>query len=430
MSTSKYLGHEALISYLHEQDNYSYRGFLGRHRDIIIISAFSNHWRELDNTWFTRFLEEAEKLFDKKDFTDLTKKVALERRGNGLQTYWNGVIVEQKKKRIEIEEEKENIVPTSSELRKKRKKQRQTYKTELEVLSTIPPPIYYPDLDKCTTTTKSTTARKPFPVESWTSFLDEVQSYELDDKIKQYPRPSFKTYDKSYDISNEEDVRGALKNNIFDNLHIITTSQQQIEFFKRISKEDNVKGDPDFIYKNINELLIIIEVKTLWVLYLEDSESLHEKYKEDLRRKECETISLNSGRKISVVGIIHQIFGYLVVNELQYGILSTYNQHWFLRRPKEESRVLKISPTVDIRSQNPQILKCYTYLQHLSRTDAECPSPGTTPSLSPRSSLDDESPEDNTSDSDYEDYEETSKQKRKRNSKGKQNNSASKKSCQ
>ncbi|RHZ76168.1 hypothetical protein Glove_202g86 [Diversispora epigaea] len=158
---------------------------------------------------------------------------------------------------------------------------------------------------------------------------------------------------------------------------------------------------------------MVIEVKTFWVLYLEDSESLHEKYVEDLRRKECETIPLNAGRKISVVDIIHQIFGYLVVNKLQYGILSTYNQNWFLKRPKEESRTLEISPTVDMQSQNPQILKCYNYLQHLSRTEAECPSPGTTPSLSPRSSLDNESPDDNTSDSDYEDYEETSKQKQK-----------------
>ncbi len=53
--------------------------------------------------------------------------------------------------------------------------------------------------------------------------MEEVKSYQFDNNIRKYPQPSFKTYDKSYDISNEEDVRGALKNNIFDNLHIITT---------------------------------------------------------------------------------------------------------------------------------------------------------------------------------------------------------------
>ncbi|CAG8523249.1 13885_t:CDS:2 [Cetraspora pellucida] len=399
MSSSKYLGHEALISYLHEQDkdNYSYYKFLKHHSDIIINPALSNYWRELDNTWAERFLEEAEKLIDKKGFTDLTEKKLKAHRGHGftvnvlfqywclrlvlgritgydllvttpsplfrrpnfvdksllvksersrreydLKKFWKKKIKKQKRKLIEIKEEKESIIPTSKP-RKKRNKQKHTYKTELEVLSTIPPPIYYPDLDEYTNT-KSTMARKPFSVKSWTSFIDEVQSCELDDKIKQYSRPSFKTY-RSYDISNEEDVREALKNIIFDNLHMITTSQQQIEFYKRISMEDNIKGDPDFIYRNNDELLTIIEVKTRWDLCLEDGESLHEKYKEDLRRKECETVSPNPERNFSVVDIIYQMFGYLVVNKLQYGILTTYNQNWFFRRPKEELRALEISPT-------------------------------------------------------------------------------------
>ncbi|CAI2195383.1 13265_t:CDS:2, partial [Funneliformis geosporum] len=80
--------------------------------------------------------------------------------------------------------------------KKKGKKQRLT---ELEFLSAIPPSIYYPDLDKRTTTIN---------------------------------------YDKSYDISNEKDAREALKNYVFDNFHIITNSRQPIEMFKRISKED------------------------------------------------------------------------------------------------------------------------------------------------------------------------------------------------
>ncbi|CAI2187350.1 20457_t:CDS:2 [Funneliformis geosporum] len=142
-----------------------------------------------------------------------------------MQKFWKGAIKER---------EKENQLA----IWKKGKKRRLT---ELE-LSAIPPPIYYPDLDKSTTTT-------PSPVKKLTL-------YQFDLYIKLYPRPTFKSYDKSYDISNEEAVRGALKNN----------------------------------------------------------------------------------------------------------------------RPKNKPRALYISLTIEIESRNPSIFQCYSYIQHLSRSDTEYPS--------------------------------------------------------
>ncbi|CAG8838096.1 12051_t:CDS:2, partial [Gigaspora margarita] len=41
---------------------------------------------------------------------------------------------------------------------------------------------------------------------------------------------------------------------------------------KRISKEDNVSGGPDFIYKRVDRFLLEVEVKTLWVLNIRDNE--------------------------------------------------------------------------------------------------------------------------------------------------------------
>ncbi|CAH1762733.1 95_t:CDS:2 [Entrophospora sp. SA101] len=125
-----------------------------------------------------------------------------------------------------------------------------------ELLSTILPPIYYTDLNKNTTTTISSTAYTPSPVKGWTSFFEEVQSCEFDDSIKQYPQLYFKNYNKDYDISNEEDF---------------------------------------------GKLLLTIEMKTFWVLHLEDNETLHEKYEKDLKRKESETILPNSGPKMNHV---------------------------------------------------------------------------------------------------------------------------------
>lgn len=36
---------------------------------------------------------------------------------------------------------------------------------------------------------------------------------------------------------------------------------------------------------------------------------------------------------VSVVDPIEQIFGYMGYNKPQYGVLSTYERTWFLRRP-------------------------------------------------------------------------------------------------
>ncbi|CAI2188561.1 2340_t:CDS:10, partial [Funneliformis geosporum] len=156
-----------------------------------------------------------------------------------------------------------------------------------------------------TTTTKSSTARTPDLVE--------------DVKFHQF------------------DVRQALSVNLYGNLNSITR----------------------------DKLMLVVEVKTAWVLKLEVDKSLNEKYEDDLERQNNETIPPNCG-EISVVDIIRQIFG-----------------------PKGEPRALEISPTIDVSSGNPSIFKCYAYIFELSRIDTAYSSPGTTPPSPPSSSYDD-----------------------------------------
>ncbi|CAB4477796.1 hypothetical protein RhiirA1_475354 [Rhizophagus irregularis] len=68
MNTSKnisenYPGQNVLISYLKKQGNKSsYCKFLNLHYNTIITSTFSDNWKNLDNTWYTYFLEEVERL--------------------------------------------------------------------------------------------------------------------------------------------------------------------------------------------------------------------------------------------------------------------------------------------------------------------------------------------------------------------------------
>ncbi|CAG8769818.1 15990_t:CDS:2, partial [Racocetra fulgida] len=95
-------------------------------------------------------------------------------------------------------------------------------------------------------------------------------------------------------------------------------------------------------------LLLPIEVKTQWVLFI-NNELLHERYNNDLKQK----------------------------------------------------NTLYISPTIEIKSEHPSILKCYAYIQNLARQDTNSPSPDITPPTSPLRSYDEFS-DNTTSDSEYE----------------------------
>ena len=61
----------------------------------------------------------------------------------------------------------------------------------------IPPPIYYPDLKKSTITTKSSTARTPDPVRSWTSFVEKVESHEFDKLLNKVRNQIFRSRKES-----------------------------------------------------------------------------------------------------------------------------------------------------------------------------------------------------------------------------------------
>ncbi|CAG8653521.1 7074_t:CDS:2 [Dentiscutata erythropus] len=220
----------------------------------------------------------------------------------------------------------------------KKIKEKKQGKTESEFLSAIPLAIYYPKLDKGITTTISATAKTPISIKFWCMFQNNIKSYQVNSSTKQYTSPQFKSYDKLYDISNED---------------------------------DNV---------------------------LDDDKQLHLKFYKDLEKKSGQERCLKSGSKFFVVEILYQIFRYLAVNNLQYGILTTYNQHWFLKRPLHEPDTLYISPTIKIRSESPMILQCYSYIQHLAR---RCLSTGETLPLTSSSSNINVDSSDDVSGSDY-----------------------------
>ena len=68
--------------------------------------------------------------------------------------------------------------------------------------------------------------------------------------------------------------------------------------------------------------------------------------------------------------VIQQIYNYMRTNELRYGILTTYDNHWFLRREHEK---LWISKTLPLQSESPPVLKAYAYLTRQAKENTKSP---------------------------------------------------------
>ncbi|RGB41178.1 hypothetical protein C1646_810842 [Rhizophagus diaphanus] len=114
-------------------------------------------------------------------------------------------------------------------------------------------------------------------------------------------------------------------------------------------------GDPDFCCHLIIKLLFAIETKRFNVLITNDrkvSDLFNDKEDLELAPK--------------VRQIIQQLYNYMVENRLKYGVISTYTDHWFVKR---ERGILYISEAVKHSSTHPSTLKSYAYLVELAKSD-------------------------------------------------------------
>ncbi|KAG0038649.1 hypothetical protein BGZ83_003028 [Gryganskiella cystojenkinii] len=164
-----------------------------------------------------------------------------------------------------------------------------------------------------------------------------------------------------------------------------------------------VTGKPDRIcyLRASQELRMLIEIKTIRAL---SCNNLVTKYKEDMGLIAEDRAPMNPTWRQ-----VHQIFGYLCHNGLRYGILTTYNDTWFMRR---DAGNLWISPSIRHDNTGPTVLQCYKYLMELTEQDYTSPPPPPSPSQSPPP----ESPpgDDNNNDSNDGSYHEQKKHTRNR----------------
>lgn len=270
----------------------------------------------------------------------------------------------------------------------------------MDVLNLVPPAITYrhrSDKVPSATPTISEWRRTPVKVVNWNDFLDNVNTYSPSNNPV-YNEKNFE-FQETQDISLEKDVEKALTQNVFRLLGQLAGPGEKFGSHNAIA----IVGDPDFIFYDTSpSLLLAIEVKTKYVL---SSKNLVRKYKRDIKRYKADRTS-----KKSTLYQVHQIFGYLSWNRLQYGVLTTYEKTWFLKRNRGK---LYVSPAIRYKRRDPTLFQCYAYIMELARQDCFNPPAPPTPPLSPPPP--DSSPYDNSDDSDYDPKGGDSQKKRKRN---------------
>jgi hypothetical protein len=216
----------------------------------------------------------------------------------------------------------------------------------------------------------------------------------VDDTIPKFDMPTF----MDLVASNEQDVVYALERNVLEVLSTIGGRQLLRENFR--SSTAQIKGKPDRVFLADEKLIFPVEVKTRWIL---PDDNIVEIYN---ARDTPECVS-NS---------VMQIFGYMAHNERRYGVLSTYDKTWFLRRPENDPGALLISDAVKVGDTSPTLLWCFAYMMSLACQDFECPFPAPSP---PRSlgDYDTESAEEKD-DTDGEDEDPTYEPRKPRSRKG------------
>jgi tRNA A-37 threonylcarbamoyl transferase component Bud32 len=198
-------------------------------------------------------------------------------------------------------------------------------------------------------------------------------------------------------VSNEESVRYALWMNVIETVqHVAQRNMDQFDFWPTFV---HVKGNPDFVLFSLltRKIMFPIVVKTTSILPQDNIVEILD----------------DEDPPLCVTNSIRQIFGYMVQNRSRYGVLSTYDKTWFLRRHDNDSGTLFISDVVNILDTNPTLIRCFAYIMSLARDDEEdceedcayppplCPFPP--PSRPPSPEYYEESPDEEDDDSENED---------------------------
>jgi hypothetical protein len=158
----------------------------------------------------------------------------------------------------------------------------------------------------------------------WDDFFIEVNRFRFDQQPR-FERPKF---NNEFKVVNEEVLRNAINVNICMELNKLAESNYEYTMLPT-----NTPGVSDFtchyLVETLRTLILVTEVKRKHVL-------------EDIKEQTFPKFYY-ANEKAKMV--IEQVYNYMGTNELRYGILTTYDNHWFLRREHTKLWISKNSST-------------------------------------------------------------------------------------
>jgi serine/threonine protein kinase len=155
-------------------------------------------------------------------------------------------------------------------------------------------------------------------------------------------------------------------------------------------KDNSVLLKPDIcIYQTSlgkpKKLVAAIEVKTPWALDIPEGNivaKFESEKKLALERGDREPATTQRN-DTKVHRVISQLWGYLSVNHLKYGVITTYSQTYFFRRPESTSQIcqLEVSPGISVQGNLIAVFKAWYYFLNTLKQDFLYTSPYSPPKL-------------------------------------------------
>ncbi|CAF2115388.1 unnamed protein product [Rotaria magnacalcarata] len=224
----------------------------------------------------------------------------------------------------------------------------------MEFFNTSLPELLYGE-NRSNSSTKSVSSAYP-EVVLWDRFENELKDFQIqnNDLTLEY---LIESPELRLKIRNEIQVKSAINDNVFKPLSQYLRKKEINSFFQPCSSnEHGVIGQPDFAFFHNDIVKLVIEVKTIWSLTAPDN--------------------LAAAYRISSTTVrlpVQQIFGYMRINNLKYGILTNYESFYFMRR---EKLLLHISTAIKSADVDLSVYRALFYIIHLSIEDHLC-SPNT-----------------------------------------------------
>jgi hypothetical protein len=145
-----------------------------------------------------------------------------------------------------------------------------------------------------------------------------------------------------------------------------------------------VKGQPDAIRCGADNIQLLNDSDTSLILsavevkpeqlmrtLVDDGTELFNAYNTALKTKDDGTTAYT--RHQNIIGIVRQLIGYMIVNDLKYGLLTTYIRTWFFYRQDDNPDNIYISPEVHINQSHTgdsaSFLECMYYFENISTTN-------------------------------------------------------------